>query len=515
MLGVTMRLESGVAVSLVQGVLGIQPIEGYRYVKIVPGVAGGVRWCRGTLPTKRGTIGVTWTFKDDDFQLLLSLPKGARARVVLPDAVRRIWAQKPATQPWPVTIEIERSSKISVTAGKVDQNQFGLGGTGGTTPRTFSFEESLQWLESNAKTTIRAAGRKMPSGMTAFPPQVGCGYEAFWLRDYSYMLETCAAAFTKEELDAACRLFVKAIDANGAGVDCVKFTGEPIYKPGYGRMGSKPVADGSQFTVNVAYLTWKQTQDHQLLSDIVDDLVRAMKAVPLNLQTKLVHISTAPGEDRCAYGFTDSIGKRGDVFFCSLLYFQAAGRLAEMLDALGRTADAKHWRDVAEITKNSINQVFWDADSGLFLAATLRCRQPDIWGSSFAVWLKVASPDQAQRISRYFNVHYQEICKKGQIRHLPGGTYWDQGCARDTYQNGAYWATPTGWFVHTLALTDRKLAKQSVVDLVMDFRERGICEWIIGNTAHLPGYVASVTLPLQGVRELRKPDAMSIPMNQP
>ena len=49
----------------------------------------------------------------------------------------------------------------------------------------------------------------------------------------------------------------------------------------------------------------------------------------------------------------------------------------------------------------------------------------------------------------------------------------------------------------------------------MDFRERGICEWIIGNTAHLPGYVASVTLPLQGVRELRKPDAMSIPMNQP
>ena len=380
-----------------------------------------------------------------------------------------------------------------------------VGDSGGTAMQTFSFEESIQWLESNAKTTIRAAARKMPSGVNAFPPQVGCGYEAFWLRDYSYMLETCADAFTTQELDAACRLFVKSIDANGAGVDCVKFTGEPIYKPGYGRMGSKPVADGSQFTVNVAYLTWKQTQDQKLLADIMDDLIRAMNATPINPQTSLVHISTAPGEDRCSYGFTDAIKKRGDDFFCSLLYFQAAERLAEMLDALGRTADAKHWRDVAEITKTSISKVFWDADSGLYLSATLQCRQPDIWGSAFAVWLNVASPDQAQRISQYFKTHYQEICQKGQIRHLPGGVYWErESCPRDNYQNGAYWATPTGWFVHTLALTDQNMARQTVVDLVMDFRERGICEWTIGNKTNLPGYVASVTLPLQGVRELRK-----------
>jgi len=116
-------VASGVAVSLVQGVLGVQPIEGYRYVKIVPGVAGGVRWCRGTLPTKLGTIGVTWTLQGEDFQLLVSLPKGTRARVVLPDAARKIWAQKPTSQPWAEAIEINCSTKISVTPGKVDQSQ--------------------------------------------------------------------------------------------------------------------------------------------------------------------------------------------------------------------------------------------------------------------------------------------------------------------------------------------------------------------------------------------------------
>jgi len=116
-------VASGVAVSLVQGVLGIQPIEGYRYVKIVPGVAGGVRWCRGTLPAKLGTIGVTWTLEGDGFQLLVSLPKGSRARIVLPEAARKIWAQKPASQPWTEAIEISCSTKISVTPGKVDQSQ--------------------------------------------------------------------------------------------------------------------------------------------------------------------------------------------------------------------------------------------------------------------------------------------------------------------------------------------------------------------------------------------------------
>ena len=113
---------SGVAVALVQGVLGVQPIEGYRYVKIVPGVAGGVRWCRGSLPTKQGTMGVSWTLQGADFQLLASLPKGARARVVLPAAVRQIWEQKPASQPWPVAIEIDRSTRISVTPGQLEQN---------------------------------------------------------------------------------------------------------------------------------------------------------------------------------------------------------------------------------------------------------------------------------------------------------------------------------------------------------------------------------------------------------
>jgi hypothetical protein len=362
--------------------------------------------------------------------------------------------------------------------------------------------ESVKWLEENARHLVRESLREMPGGLHAFPPQVGAGYEAFWLRDYSYMLETCVDAFTHLELREACRLFVDKISDEGDGVDCVRFSGEPIYMPGYGRMGSKPVADGGPFTVNVAWWTWRQTKNKELLAGIMDDLARTLKAAPLNPKTGLITISDAPGQDRCPYGFTDAIGKRGDELFCSLLYFQAAGRLADLFAELGRDEETQRWREIQRKTKSAIGTVFWDAEAGLFLAATEKCRQPDIWGSAFAIWLGVATSGQALQISRYFQRHHSALCQNGQIRHLPGGTYWESTpIPRDEYQNGAFWATPSGWFVHTLALVDPALAERTVIDLVADFRNRGVFEWTIGERTRLPGYVASATMPLQGIRE--------------
>jgi len=46
------------------------------------------------------------------------------------------------------------------------------------------FAQAVQWLEGEAQRVIRAALRRMKDGTAAFPPQIGIGYEAFWLRDY-------------------------------------------------------------------------------------------------------------------------------------------------------------------------------------------------------------------------------------------------------------------------------------------------------------------------------------------
>ncbi|MCY2929407.1 MAG: hypothetical protein NTV86_07910 [Planctomycetota bacterium] len=364
-----------------------------------------------------------------------------------------------------------------------------------------SLDEAAQWLHVKARQMIRASRTPMPNGVAAFPPQAGAGYEAFWLRDYAYQLEGCIEAFSDKELRESCLVFVNALRADGAGVDCVKFDGTPIYMPGYGSMGANPVADGSQFTVEVAWYTYQKTKDDQFLKGILDKLAKTMAAAPRNPATGLIHIRPE-GWDRCPYGFTDSIRKQGDELFCSLLYVQACRQLGDLMEAGHRPEDAKTWRAEAQKLAPVIRKTFWNEKTGLFLATTAQCNQPDIWGSAFAVYLDVASADQARTIAAYFKDHYSQIVQKGQIRHLPGGVFWQVGCDPNTYQNGGFWATATGWFVYTLDLVDPKLADQTVIDLANDFRERGVSEWVLDGRLAVMNYLASATMPLAGVQRM-------------
>ncbi len=368
--------------------------------------------------------------------------------------------------------------------------------------RPATLAEAVSWLESESHRLIRGSRRTMQDGTAAFPPQVGIGYEAFWLRDFVYTLEGSIDSYSEKELLDACSVFIREVSADGAGVDCVTFDGRPVYKPGLGTMGDNPVADGSQFTVAVAWHTYQKTKNSAFLGEIIDDLVRAMNAVPRNPQTGLVHIKDSEW-DRCPYGFTDTVRMQGDVLFCSLLYVEAAGRLSDLLNVLGRKDDADRWKREAEATAKGIREVFWDSQTGLFRAATIRCREHHIWGSAFAVYLGVADERQSRAIATYFRDNYSQIVQEGQIRHLPGGVYWETcSAARDTYQNGAYWATSAGWFVYTLDMVDPALADQTVVDLVASFKENGACEWVFGEKHRLPSYLASASLPLAGIRAM-------------
>jgi len=288
--------------------------------------------------------------------------------------------------------------------------------------RPTTLAEAVSWLESESHRLIRASRRTMRDGTVAFPPQVGIGYEAFWLRDFVYTVEGSIDSYSEKELLEACKIFIRGIRADGAGVDCVTFDGRPIYKPGLGTMGDNPVADGSQFTVAVAWHTYQKTKDLEFLGEIIDDLVKTMNAVPRNPQTGLVHIKDSEW-DRCPYGFTDTVRMQGDILFCSLLYVEASHRLADLFNAVDRKEDAGRWKREAEATAKSIREVFWDSQAGLFRAATIRCREHHIWGSAFAVYLGVADDSQSRAIARYFRDDYSQIVQEGQIRHLPGGVY--------------------------------------------------------------------------------------------
>jgi len=371
------------------------------------------------------------------------------------------------------------------------------------TPPT-EFDRAVSWLNIRAGDMIRSSVLNMSSGVHAFPPQVGSGYEAFWLRDYEYMLEGRIETFTDRELKEACLLFVNAQRADGAMVDCIKFDGTPIYKPGYGKMGENPVADGASFAVGVAWHTFQKTKDRQVIKQSIDKLIRGLNAVPRD-SNELVYIDPNKVWDRCSYGFTDSVQKKGSELFCSLLDVQASRQIADLLDVVDRKNEAKSWRQHGLFVTRSIRRVFWKEDIGLFRAATDHCTQPDLWGSAFAVYLRVADSKQSLKIAKYFKDNYGSIIKRGQLRHLPGGIYWDPPAPPpETYQNGAYWGTPIGWFAYTLDMVDSNLAEKTVINLVNDFKEKGVYECVNDNGyASVSNYIDSVALPLAGIRAMR------------
>jgi hypothetical protein len=131
--------------------------------------------------------------------------------------------------------------------------------------------------------------------------------------------------------------------------------------------------------------------------------------------------------------------------------------------------------------------------------------QPDIMGSAFAVQLGVATPAQTTAIANYFDANYNAIVKDGQVRHLPGGMYWeDATSAPGTYQNGMFWGVASGWFASTLSLVNPTKSNQMMLDMVNSYQANGVNEYVNsqGTPSGVGNYDASATMPLILLKQL-------------
>ena len=364
--------------------------------------------------------------------------------------------------------------------------------------------EAGVFLGAETARMVEACRRPGARGKTLFLPQAGSQYDAFRLRDFAYMLEGGIAAFKEAELRDALQLMLDAQAPDGAFPDCVRLDGTPVYKPGMGTMGERPVIDGAHFMVDAVWCAFRHLGDHTLIERNVPRLVKGLQGVPRNAKTDLVYIDPTHTWERCGYGFTDSVRTSGDVLFPSLLHVQACQQLADLLQSLGRDGDADMWRAESQHVAKRIRMYFWDKKPGLFKAATACCREHDLWGSAFAVYLNVATSGQLIAIAKYFQTHYEDIVRNGHLRHLPAGEYWEKTeTARGTHQNGAFWAVPSGWLAYTLDIVNPELADRTVVDLAGTFATDGIWECVDEDgTPRVRDYVASAAMPAAGVRHM-------------
>ena len=357
-------------------------------------------------------------------------------------------------------------------------------------------------LEAECQRLLLGCRRTALDGTVMFTPDGKGHYGALWTRDFAYMVEGAGDLLRGEEIDAAIRCLLAGLREDGTAPDRVQVDGLPVYSAGpIDRPLGAPPTDNSQFLVKLVWSQWKRAGKPELARQAVPKLIRSMNAVPR--RDGLVWID--PATRRSPYGFTDTVAKTGFELFSSLLDREASKNLAEMCVALGRPDCGDEFLRRAGGIECRLGAL-WSPQKGAYLAASQACRQVDIWGNAYAIYIGFPLGERRGRILDFLEKNVHAYLWRGQVRHLLLGEYWDRllvDVKRDTYQNGGYWATASGWVAYALAERRPELATRLFAELADDIRRYGACEWIHGETHQLCGYVVSAVNSRAALRRLR------------
>ena len=320
------------------------------------------------------------------------------------------------------------------------------------------------------------------------------GYPAFWVRDSAMMMQTglVPPAVMRQAIETTSRFGQNGPEdlhlKNGlivpawAVTDHVNHNGKPVFYPGTyadgddqgnGTYGFYPPIDDNEFYIMMVGSYVAVTNNTAILSEVfagvplLERLEHAWNASPVDPETGLCR--TGDPDYAVDFGFHDAIQKSGLLLASSLLHRMGAETLEGLFARLGNAERAAFYRKAKEALDAAIVGTFYDEESGWFYSATGIGHQHDVWGSSVAAYLGLLNPEQLKKTAETFCRAYRDgtAVYRGYIRQIPLGedfsdtTMWE--CARvpgDWYQNGCFWATPTGFYAAVLAEYDVSAAEE-------------------------------------------------------
>jgi hypothetical protein len=364
---------------------------------------------------------------------------------------------------------------------------------------------NLVFLETTTRTLLEGSQVRTANDLVIYTPDGKGNYRALWTRDFAYMVENAGDLIPQSHIETCLRLLIKGVRADGAAPDRVRPDGVPVYTAGgEDHPLGEPNIDNAQFLVLAVDAFLKRapsTARFKLFREWSDSLDRAMDYIPRD-ESGLVF--NDPKKPHSPYGFTDTVGKTGKLFFESLLYWTASQRLAYWHDRYGGAQKALEYHRRAGLIVTNSTQL-WDSTTNAFLAATIDCRQIDIWGNAYAIWLDFPLGDNRASVLEFLARNRERFVWRGQVRHLLSGEHWQRllvPVEPERYQNGAYWATASGWMMWALAQKDPALAAAMWQELIADFREFGVFECVNHGYRQLNSYVVSAANPLAAAQRL-------------
>jgi arylsulfatase A-like enzyme len=413
-------------------------------------------------------------------------------------------------------------------------------------------KEDMAFLRDMTRDVVEASRVKPNSnGGGRWPLTNSCGftlitpgkdtYTAFWVRDFSMAVDS--GFVTPEDLRNHLLLICKAQNgpaelklANGLHVpawaipDHINYDGRPSFYPGTyssgqdqgnGACGRVPPIDDHYEFVHIAYTCWMATRDTSLFDAEVNGvtvwarLETAFACPTTDPETGLAE--TTEADRAVGFGFCDGETHTGKLLFASLLRYRAAGELAELASSLGHRERVAGYRQVQKTIRANVVRTFSDPQSrdGWLRASTGLSGQPDVWGTLFALHLGVLdrASAAAARTTVADAVRKGTITLGGGVRQVPTDrdfsktTAWERSmCALNTYQNGGYWHTASGWLIEALWKQDRPLALQVFGEMLAHLRAQDFrkgpgygAPWEVfgpnGQARQNGVYMASVALP--------------------
>lgn len=317
-------------------------------------------------------------------------------------------------------------------------------------------------------------------------------YQALWTRDFAYMVENAGNLMPLDEIEGCVRTLLSGQRADGVAPDRVRPDGAAVYVggPEDAPMGRWNL-DNGPFLVIAADETLRRMPPEPA-RDLAEAwgpaLLRALEILPLSA---VGLVWNDPADPHSPYGFTDTVCKTGELFFESLLYWTACRRLAQWLP-LSQAAELQRRAAWVETGLDGL----WDEAQGAYLAASLDCRQPDVWGAAYALWIDFPLGKRKAALVDFLARNFERYVQRGQIRHLLHPETWQRTfipIPPGEYQNGAYWAAASGWVWWALRAAHPALAGRLLDELAADFAQNGVYECVNGDYRKLESYVVSAT----------------------
>jgi len=360
-------------------------------------------------------------------------------------------------------------------------------------------------------------------------------YISFWVRDCVMMAESGLLP------DHILKKYIEIFAHNGQNgketlllengltvppytiADHINYDGKPVYFPGTyasgdnqgsGNFGFYPPHCDNYFYIIMVGTYIKQSGDRDILDKQFGEI-----SMRKSLEYAFKGHNIDPQADLCVsniekytvdWGFTDAIKKSGKLLMASLLRYNAARTLQVLFGE--EKEKSEFYRTKAEKIKNNIISEFYDNNSGWFYSSTEVGKQYDVWATAYAVFLNVTREEKTLK-ALYGAYADKTAVVDGYVRHIlttndfSADSAWEYSRIKyNTYENGGYWATPTGWYAYALYLYTGK------TDILNDFlnhtqryeKEGAPFEWINETTTEYSGlkYGTSGVLPYIGMMKI-------------